>query len=86
MTPQEKEAYYDAEIAPVLLELATKCHERRIPFIAVVEWDPSRPHDEGWGKTIGGVTPSELCAPVKRVYAAATSSGVEAFAITVTKP
>lgn len=42
----EDEAWYDAEIAPALAELAKRCHERGMSFIAVVEYQPG-----DWGGT-----------------------------------
>jgi len=38
MTPEE---IYDAEIAPALMKIATRCKELGFPFVAVVEWDSS---------------------------------------------
>lgn len=38
--PSANEKWYDAEIAPALLELSRKCGERGMAFIAVVEYDP----------------------------------------------
>jgi len=52
LTPaQDEEAFYDAEIAPVLAELAMKCIDRRIPFLALVQY-ASRPDGTGdYGET-----------------------------------
>jgi hypothetical protein len=36
----EREDFYDREIAPVLLELAKKCEDRGLSFIAMAEWEP----------------------------------------------
>lgn len=36
----EDEAWYDAEIAPVLADLAKRCHERGMAFVSVVEYHP----------------------------------------------
>ena len=36
----EGEAWYDAEIAPALAELAKRCNERGMSFVAVVEYQP----------------------------------------------
>ena len=36
----EGEAWYDAEIAPALAELAKRCHKRGMAFVAVVEYEP----------------------------------------------
>jgi len=36
----ENEAWYDAEIAPALAELARRCEERGMSFIANVEYQP----------------------------------------------
>ena len=35
------EDWYDAEIAPALYDLAKRCHEKGMAFIAVVEYAPS---------------------------------------------
>ena len=40
MTPEEREAFYDHEIAPVLMELARKCEDNGVSFVATVEWQP----------------------------------------------
>lgn len=37
---EEAEAWYDAEIAPALAELAKRCHERGMAFVAAVEYAP----------------------------------------------
>jgi len=34
------EEFYDAEIAPALLDLCRKCQEREMAFCATVEYDP----------------------------------------------
>ena len=34
------EEWYDNEIAPALAELAKRCHERGMAFLAVVEYEP----------------------------------------------
>ncbi len=36
----EDEAWYDAEIAPALADLAKRCNERGMSFVAVVEYQP----------------------------------------------
>lgn len=38
--PTEDEAWYDAEIAPELARLATKCYRRGMSFMALVEYEP----------------------------------------------
>lgn len=38
----DKEEFYDKEVAPVLLELANKCAERGLHFLAQVEYDPGK--------------------------------------------
>ncbi len=40
MTKEEREALYDAEIAPMLLALAQKCEAAGMSFVAHVEWGP----------------------------------------------
>jgi hypothetical protein len=39
LTPSEQESWYDAEIAPKLLEMGNACADRGIPFLAVVGYD-----------------------------------------------
>ena len=41
MTPSEREAIYDAEIAPELAKLAKRCEECGMSIVAEVEWDPA---------------------------------------------
>lgn len=36
----EKEAFYELEIAPVLMNLANKCESNGLSFLAMVEWRP----------------------------------------------
>ena len=40
MTPEEREDFYDREVAPVLLDLAKKCQDNGLSIAAMVEWDP----------------------------------------------
>lgn len=42
MTPEEREAFYDREIAPALMELAGKCQTNGMSMVAVVEWSPGK--------------------------------------------
>lgn len=39
MTPAEREAIYDAEIAPALSAIAKRCEECGMSIVADVEWD-----------------------------------------------
>lgn len=40
MTDEEKEQFYDDHVAPVLLDLAQKCNEHDMAFVAAVEYNP----------------------------------------------
>jgi hypothetical protein len=40
VTPDERETFYDEQIAPVLLDLAKKCQDNGLSIAAMVEWDP----------------------------------------------
>lgn len=40
MNEAEREEFYDDEIAPVLGDLAKRCQENGLSFLAVVEWAP----------------------------------------------
>lgn len=39
MTPEEREAFYDKEIAPALLALTKRCEDAGMSLVAQVEWD-----------------------------------------------
>lgn len=39
MTPAEREAIYDAEIAPALEQLSKRCQDCGMSMVAEVEWD-----------------------------------------------
>lgn len=39
------EEWYDVEIAPAIAELAKRCHERGMSFVAAVEYEPGRRGD-----------------------------------------
>jgi len=39
MTPAEREAVYDSEIAPALAKIAKRCKECGMSVVAEVEWD-----------------------------------------------
>lgn len=38
MTPEEREAFYDAEVAPLLMSLCKQCQDRDISFLAMVDY------------------------------------------------
>lgn len=40
MTSEEREAFYDAEIAPALMEIGKKCLDNGLSMLAVVEYAP----------------------------------------------
>jgi hypothetical protein len=40
MTPEEKENFYDTEIAPKLLEIGRLCIKNKLSIVCAVEWDP----------------------------------------------
>lgn len=40
MTAEDREKFYDTEIAPVLMELARKCQNNGLSIAAMVEWEP----------------------------------------------
>lgn len=40
MTAEERERFYDEDIAPVLAELGWRCAQHGLSFLAVVEWRP----------------------------------------------
>jgi hypothetical protein len=40
MTPEDREDFYDREVAPVLMDLAKKCQDNGLSIAAMVEWEP----------------------------------------------
>lgn len=42
MTPEEREAFYDCEVAPALMELAKKCQDHGLSMVAMAEWEPGQ--------------------------------------------
>lgn len=49
MTPEEREAIYDAEIAPELSRLAARCQDCGMSMVAEVEWNPE---ERAGGQTV----------------------------------
>lgn len=47
MTPQEREAFYDQEIAPALISISKRCAEHGLSFLALAEWAPG-----AFGRTV----------------------------------
>ena len=41
MNPADREAFYDAEIAPALAALGKKCQDAGMSIVATVEWAPA---------------------------------------------
>ena len=39
-TAEEREACYDEEVAPALREIARKCEQHGLSFLAICEWEP----------------------------------------------
>lgn len=62
------EAFYDEEVAPVLLELGRRCEERGLNFLAYVQYGP-----EAVGKT--EVAPVTMSPQFKMASLAARSYG-----------
>ena len=38
MTPEQREEFYDAEVSPVLSDLANRCKAAGMGFVAMVDW------------------------------------------------
>lgn len=68
MTSEEREAFYDAEIAPALLALGERCHANGLSLLAVVEWEPGE-----HGRTLFQSPPSGL--GIRFADAAAQANG-----------
>lgn len=67
-TPSEREAFYDAEIAPAIRELAKRCAKNGLSFLAIIEWAPGE-----FGRTLSLVAPSGL--GIRWADAAACANG-----------
>lgn len=39
LTAADRERFYDEELAPVLADMAKRCAEKGLSFVALVEWD-----------------------------------------------
>ncbi|WP_439398758.1 hypothetical protein ACRQ5Q_15280 [Bradyrhizobium sp. PMVTL-01] len=79
MDANEREAFYDAEIAPVLKDLAKKCQDNGLSLVAQVEWEPGET-----GRTVAIVEKSSF--GIRMAEAAMRSNGnVDAFLLGVTK-
>ncbi len=70
MTQQEREEYYDAEIAPALLAIMRKCHDVGMPFQAHVEFNPGE-----FGSSFDLPARSERSLPMDWAYVAARCRG-----------
>ncbi len=62
MTPEEREDFYDREIAPALMELAGKCQSNGLSMVAMAEWAP-----EGSGRTAALVENSSFAIRMAEV-------------------
>ena len=60
----DREAFYDREIAPALLDLGRHCMEHGLNFLAVVEWSPGEQGRTGFiGPDAGlGICLAEVAA------------------------
>ena len=83
--PPSKEAFYDAEIAPALMDIARRCNDRGLSLIAVASFD-----DEGSCARTLGLMPD---APIMiryldglaRCWCQGGAVNVDAFLIAVMK-
>jgi hypothetical protein len=74
------EKFYDDEIAPAIQEIARKCKEHGMPFLAAVQFDTGTPN-EGVGKTMCGIDDS-LGEDMALTYLAMRARGnFDSFAI-----
>ncbi len=73
--PSAAEQWYEAEIAPALMEIGRKCEARGVPFVAVVEWEP-----EQRGRT-ELLPPGSSLAMVMLRHCAATAPNIDSYII-----
>lgn len=70
------EEFYDAEIAPALLELGEKCKERGMALVAGVEYARA----EDWGSTVVGLFEQEgLACMLWAAYALRCGNNLDSF-------
>jgi hypothetical protein len=81
MTPEEREAIYDAEIAPALLKLAARCEECGMSFVAEVEWNPA---ESAGGRTVTLAEGSSFAVRLVEI-AARVQGNVDALIIALQK-
>lgn len=68
MTPTEREAFHDREIAPKLLEIAKLCQDNEISLVCVANWGTD---DHGRTATLQAGSPFSI----RMVEAAARANG-----------
>ncbi len=81
MTPEEREAVYDAEIAPELARLAKRCEDCGMSFVAEVEWNP----EEMAGGRTATLAPGSSFAVRLVEIAARVQGNVDALIIALQK-
>lgn len=81
MTPEEREAVYDAEIAPALLALSKRCQECGMSMVAEVEWNPA---ELAGGRTIALVEGSSFAIRLVKL-AAEVKGNVDGLIIALRK-
>ena len=79
MTPEEKEKFYDEEIAPKLLELGQKCQDNDISFFALVEYSPK---ESGYAKT-QTIAKEHSLVPIMLASIAKNANNIDAFAFSI---
>ena len=70
----DKEAFYDKEIAPLILEAGKKCEANGLALVAMVEWAP----DEA-GRTVALPAGASLHMQMMNVLASVRSGGTFNF-------
>jgi hypothetical protein len=78
-TPEAREAFYDAEIAPELLKLGKKCQDHGLSFIALVEWGNREDHGRTCAISKDASAHFRWVEAATRCKAAGGSFNVDAF-------
>lgn len=72
---EDKEKFYDEVIAPKLMEVGKICKEKGIPFLAVVEYTPSKVGE------IGVIIPEECLKMAMIRHCAKTAPNIDWYFI-----
>ena len=78
-TANERETFYDTDVAPAILAIARQCEERGLSFLTIIVWDPGE-----FGRTVSLCEGSGIS--IRLAYMVARAKGnVDAIIIALMK-